>query len=168
MPNQKWDNNNNNNNIILIINIWTCMHSQVPWHTFPASLLSFNLPKMGKLDKDSYYSRKPKPSKLKWHVCGDREVMAELWVKAVTTFLFDYYRKAVICSSWFVSPTKWIMQCVAWRHSRILSSHKESNHVTMWVEPLVNRETSQTQKENYHMFRISMCACVTFNFKMIP
>lgn len=94
MPNEKW--NSNNNNIIIIINIWTCMHSQVPWHTFPASLLLFNLTKIGKLDKDSYYSRKPKPSKLKWHVCGDTEVMAELWVKAATTFLFDYYRKAVV------------------------------------------------------------------------
>lgn len=161
MPNQKW--NNNSNNIIIIINIWTCMYSQVPWHTFPASLLLFNLTKIGKLDKDSYYSRKPKPSKLKWHVCGDTEVMAELWVKAATTFFIWLLQKCCcIWSSWFVSPTKWIMQCVAWTQSRILSSHKESNHVPMWVE------TSQTQKENYHMFRISMCACVTFNFKMIP
>lgn len=69
---------------------------------------------MGKLDKDSYYSRKPKPSKLKCHVCGDTEVMAELWVKAVTTFLFDYYRKAVV----FAVPDLYPLlneSCNVWR-----------------------------------------------------
>lgn len=35
----------------------------------------------------------------------------------------------------------------------------------MLVEPLVYNEIRQTQKENHHMFGISMCACVIFNFK---
>ena len=43
--------------------------------------------------------------------------------------------------------------------------HKELNRVAMLVEPLGYNEISQTQKENHHVFGISMCACVTFNFK---